>query len=187
MKKALLLMLCIVAGISAVNAGCGDYVETIETHGGSDHIVLGTVSLPKRDTYLSCRNLCRNAHPDFQFYHKFINYQSCECMKMADGVAIALKDHGAYTFGYAAECDYSRVSSENCEYIGMNSVRSEEACWIAATKLGLSDTSATSFHLMSLPRGCIYSSNNKLWWNDPTAYGGQWSDASVPCGTKYRK
>ena len=83
---------------------CGDYLETIEKHGGSDHIVLGTVSLPDGDTYLSCRNLCRHAHPDFQFYHKFINYQSCECKKMADGVAIALKDHGAYTFGFSEEC-----------------------------------------------------------------------------------
>ena len=82
---------------------CGDYLETVEIS-GSDHIVLGTVNLPNGDTYLSCRNLCRRAHPDFQFYHKFINYQSCECMKMADGVAIALKDHGAYTFGYSKEC-----------------------------------------------------------------------------------
>jgi len=112
MKKALLLMLCIVAGISAVNAGCGDYLGTIETHGGSDHIVLGIVSLPTGDTYLSCRNLCRNAHPDFQFYHKFINYQSCECKKMADGVAIALKPHGAYTFGWARECECS--SHDDC-------------------------------------------------------------------------
>jgi len=98
---------------------------------------------------------------------------------------------GTWSSGPIVTCvrepDYSRVSSENCEYIGMKTVRSEEACEIAATKLGLSDTSAVSFHLKSLPRGCIYSSKNRLWWNDPTSYGGQWSDASVPCGTKYRK
>ena len=82
---------------------CGDYLETVEIS-GSDHIVLGTVNLPNGDTYLSFRNLCRRAHPDFQLYHKFKNYQFCECMKMADGVAIALKDHGAYTFGFSEEC-----------------------------------------------------------------------------------
>ena len=83
---------------------CGDYLKTIEKHSGSDHIVLGTVDLPNGDTYLSCRNLCRSAHPDFQFYHKFINFQFCECRKMADGVTIALKDHESYTFGYSEEC-----------------------------------------------------------------------------------
>ena len=82
---------------------CGDYLETVEIS-GSDHIVLGTVNLPNGDTYLSCRNLCRGRHPDFQFYHKFKNYQSCHCMKMAHGLVIAIQDHGSYSFGYSNEC-----------------------------------------------------------------------------------
>ena len=98
------LKLFVVQTIILLILACGDYPKTIEKHSGSDHIVLGRVNLPNGDTYLSCRNLCRRAHPDFQLYHKFKNYQSCECMKMADGVAIALKDHGAYTFGFSEEC-----------------------------------------------------------------------------------
>ena len=83
---------------------CGDYPKTIQKHSWRDHILLGKVGLQNGDTYLSCRNLCTVAHPDFQFYHKFTNYQSCDCMKMTDGVAITLKNHGAYTFGYSTEC-----------------------------------------------------------------------------------
>ena len=84
--------------------GCGDHPNRIEEHSSNDHILLGTVNLQNGETYLSCRKLCKDAHPEFQFYHKFINYQSCECKKMTDGVAITLKDHGAYTFGYSTEC-----------------------------------------------------------------------------------
>ena len=84
--------------------GCGDHPNRIEEHSSNDHILFGTVNLQNGETYLSCRNLCKDAHPEFQFYHKFINYQSCECKKMTDGVAITLKDHGAYTFGYSTEC-----------------------------------------------------------------------------------
>ena len=61
----------------------------------------------------------------------------------------------------------------------MNSVTSKEACEIAATKLGLSYTSAvTRLRNSGRPHGCIYASNNWLAWNGP------WNDASVPCGTK---
>ena len=84
--------------------GCGDHPNRIEEHSSNDHILLGTVNLQNGETFLSCRKLCKDAHPEFQFYHKFINYQSCECKKMTDGVAITLKDHGAYTFGYSTEC-----------------------------------------------------------------------------------
>ena len=84
--------------------GCGDHPNRIEEHSSNDHILLGTVNLQNGETYLSCRKLCKDAHPEFQFYHKFINYQSCECKKMTDGVAITLKDHGAYAFGYSSEC-----------------------------------------------------------------------------------
>ena len=83
---------------------CGDYPKTIEKHSWRDHILLGKVGLQNGDTYQSCRNLCRGKHPDFQFYHKFKNYQSCHCMKMAHGLVIAIQDHGSYSFGYSNEC-----------------------------------------------------------------------------------
>ena len=87
-----------------LNLACGDNPNHIEEHSGKDQILLGTVNLQNGGTYISCRNLCTDAHPDFQFYHKFTNYHSCDCMKMTDGVAITLKNHGAYTFGYSTEC-----------------------------------------------------------------------------------
>ena len=61
----------------------------------------------------------------------------------------------------------------------MNIVTSKEACEIAATNLGLSDTSAYSTTTSIRPHGCIYASNDWLAWNGP------WNDASVPCGTKH--
>lgn len=86
------------------NCACGDHPNRIEVHGGKDHIVLGRVNLPNGETYQSCRNLCRKAFPNFQFYSKFINYRWCDCMKLTDGLTITLRPHGAYTTGYAQEC-----------------------------------------------------------------------------------
>ena len=64
----------------------------------------------------------------------------------------------------------------------MNHVTSKDACEIAATELGLSDTSAYSTTTSGRPHGCIYTSltSTRLAWNDPL----QWNDTSVPCGTK---
>jgi hypothetical protein len=78
--------------------------------------------------------------------------------------------------------DYSRVSSENCVSLGMNYVTSKEECEIAATKLGLSDTSAystTAYSTSGRPYGCIYGSDNWLVWNEKR------NDVPVPCGTKH--
>ena len=59
---------------------------------------------------------------------------------------------------------------------------SKEACEIAATTLGLSGTSAYNIaneYANNFPYGCIYASNNNLFWNH------KWNDVPVPCGTKY--
>ena len=82
--------------------GCGDYLEKIGDSNGQKF--LGTVSLSSQQTYVSCRRVCQAKYPDFEFYHKFINYQSCDCFKMEVGFKIKTSDHGAYTFGYAATC-----------------------------------------------------------------------------------
>ena len=83
---------------------CGDHPNHIADIPWDNQTKLGTVDLKYSETYLSCRKLCRDAHPDFQFYHKFINYQSCDCIKISSGVVITMKEHGAYTFGYSQEC-----------------------------------------------------------------------------------
>ena len=62
----------------------------------------------------------------------------------------------------------------------MNSLSSKEACEIAATRLGLSDTSAFSSTLSYIPYGCIYQSNAWLMWNVPLKL----NDVSVACGSK---
>ena len=61
----------------------------------------------------------------------------------------------------------------------MSYVASKEACDIAATKLGLSDTNAYSTTSSGRPYGCIYASSNWLVWNN------KWNNVPVPCGTKY--
>ena len=96
--------LCLVQNIVLLILACGDHLETIASNDWTDQIKLGTVDLQNGDTYLSCRKLCRDAYPDFQYYHKFKLYQSCDCMKISTGFAISLKDHEAYTFGYSTEC-----------------------------------------------------------------------------------
>ena len=83
---------------------CGDHPERIATASHTDLVLLGNVELQTIETYHSCRQLCREAHPDFQFYHKFINYQSCECLQLVPGKLLSTKSHGAYTFGYAKAC-----------------------------------------------------------------------------------
>ena len=71
----------------------------------NDTIKLGDVKLPwSNDTYRSCRALCKKEYPSFQFYQKFIKYESCECMKMKNGNDVRIKTHGAYTFGYSNDC-----------------------------------------------------------------------------------
>ena len=83
---------------------CGDYPEHIEKHSWKEQMKLGTVTLSNGQTYTSCRELCKASYPDFEFYHKFVNYQSCSCIKMKTGYEIQIKKHGAYTFGYATAC-----------------------------------------------------------------------------------
>ena len=87
----------------SIYKGCGDFPENIEEQ-GPEHIELGTVSLSHGQTYTSCRTLCKETYPYFEFYHKFVNYQSCSCMKLKAGNKIKIKKHGAYTFGYATAC-----------------------------------------------------------------------------------
>ena len=66
--------------------GCGDYPNHMVNRSNNDTIVLGEVKLPwSNDTYRSCRALCKKEYPSFQFYQKFIKYESCECMKMKNG------------------------------------------------------------------------------------------------------
>ena len=84
--------------------GCGDYPHYIVSAGPEDYEVLGMVTLGPNETYLSCRALCTEAYPDFEFYHKFINYQSCDCLKMVSEAPIKIWNHDAYTFGYADDC-----------------------------------------------------------------------------------
>merc|ERR1712141_206942 len=116
--KEILIPLFIVAltCVASVFGFCGDHPKHIEKHNANNHILLGSVKLQYSWTYLSCRELCRNHHPDFEFYQKYDKYHSCDCMKMTGGVAITLKDHGAYTFGYSnycpSGCDDKR---RNCE------------------------------------------------------------------------
>ena len=83
---------------------CGDYLETIVDATWKEQIHLGQVQLSDGQTYTSCRNLCEKKYPDFEFYHKYIKYRSCDCIKLNPGKQIKLKDHGAYTFGYASAC-----------------------------------------------------------------------------------
>ena len=83
---------------------CGDSLETIVDAPSDKQIHLGRVQLSDGQTYTSCRNLCEKNYPEFEFYHKFINYRSCDCIKLYPGNQIKLKSHGAYTFGYASAC-----------------------------------------------------------------------------------
>ena len=85
-------------------SGCGDYPRYIVSADYEDYEVLGRVTLGNDETYLSCRELCREAYPNFDFYHKFINYQSCDCSRMISEKPIKIMNHDAYTFGYADEC-----------------------------------------------------------------------------------
>ena len=61
----------------------------------------------------------------------------------------------------------------------MSLVKTMEECELAATMLGLSDTSASSVQ-SDRPRGCIYASNDGLDWYEPTDS----SYSSVSCGSK---
>ena len=89
---------------NAISIGCGDYPHYIVSSGYEDYQVLGSVPLSEEKTYLSCRELCRQRYPSFDFYHKFVNYQSCDCIKMVSETPIKIRTHDAYTFGYAEEC-----------------------------------------------------------------------------------
>ena len=92
--------------------GCGDYLETIADSNAQKF--LGTVSLASLQTFTSCRPLCQAIYPDFEFYHKFVNYQSCDCFKMEVGFKIKTSNHGSYTFGYAAACSvYLKIFNQN--------------------------------------------------------------------------
>ena len=90
--------------------GCGDYPRYIVSADYEDYEVLGRVTLGNDETYLSCRELCREAYPNFDFYHKFINYQSCDCARMVSEKPIKIMNHDAYTFGYADECKCKYLS-----------------------------------------------------------------------------
>ena len=63
----------------------------------------------------------------------------------------------------------------------MSLVSSEEECELAATKLGLSDTTALSTESVRRPHGCTYEYYaNYLNWRDPLSS----PQASAPCGSK---
>ena len=63
----------------------------------------------------------------------------------------------------------------------MSLVSSEEECELAATKLGLSDTTALSTESVRRPHGCSYEYYaNYLNWRDPLSS----PQASAPCGSK---
>ena len=83
---------------------CGDLLATKVDASYDEQIVLGRVELSDGQTYTSCRNLCTINYPKFEFYHKFVNYEVCECIKMHPGNQITVKAHGAYIFGYASSC-----------------------------------------------------------------------------------
>ena len=85
-------------------SACGDYLETIVDATFEKQIFLGRVELSNGQTYTSCRSLCQKFYPEYEFYHKFKNYRSCNCIKMHPGNQIKLKAHGAYTFGYSSAC-----------------------------------------------------------------------------------
>ena len=61
----------------------------------------------------------------------------------------------------------------------MSLVKTKEECELAATMLGLSDTSASPVQ-SDRPRGCIYASNDGLDWYEPI--GSSYSSHS--CGSK---
>ena len=75
----------------------------------SDQITLGSVPLEEGQTYTSCRTLCKESYSAFQYYHKFINYNSCDCLTLKPGKVLTMKAHGAYTSGYADSCGKSFV------------------------------------------------------------------------------
>ena len=86
----------------------------------------------------------------------------------------------AYLFSFfAANGNYTRISSASCESFGLYSVKSEEVCESAASYLGLADTGAYSGQDEGRPYGCIYASNDWLGWYDPKNS----SYPSVPCGS----
>ena len=86
------------------NDDCGDRLKHIATATQQDTELLGKVNLRTNDTYRSCRKLCTELHPNFQFYHKFIKYKFCECLKLVPGKFLSIRNHGGYTFGYAKAC-----------------------------------------------------------------------------------
>ena len=84
---------------------CGDRPEHKVNAAEEESIVMGTVILQDGQTYKSCRGLCKQKYPDFQYYQKFIKYKSCTCEKLKPEKTLYITKHGAYTFGYANYCD----------------------------------------------------------------------------------
>ena len=82
--------------------GCGDYAGNIAETGGETF--LGAVALSGQETYTSCRAKCLVNYPEFEFYRKFVNYQSCDCFKVDFGYKIKMRGHGAYSSGYVKNC-----------------------------------------------------------------------------------
>ena len=82
---------------------------------------------------------------------------------------------------FEAHTPYGKVSSDNCTSLGMSLVRTKEECELAATMLGLSDTTASSAQLNGRPHGCIYASNGWLNWYEPI--GSPYP--SVSCGSSF--
>ena len=75
------------------------------------------------------------------------------------------------------------MSSGTCASIGMVLVDTKEECEVAATMLGLSDTTASSALLNGRPHGCIYASNGWLNWYEPI--GSPYP--SAPCGSIFNE
>ena len=61
----------------------------------------------------------------------------------------------------------------------MELVSSKEECELAATSLGLSNTTAYSSDILGRPHGCIYASIDWLGWHDTLSS----PHISVPCGS----
>ena len=85
-------------------AECGDHPKHINNLPWKYQEKLGSVALGSSQDYTSCRRLCSENYPEFQYYLKFINYNSCDCMKLKDGYDLYYRPHNSYTLGFALEC-----------------------------------------------------------------------------------
>ena len=62
---------------------------------------------------------------------------------------------------------FVRTSSGSCDSNGMEMATNQSQCERAALELDLSDTIADAYEMSGLPHGCIYASDNLLYWINP--------------------